>query len=132
MERTKFNGLVTDVKVTKVAKEVKEVQIFPASISSIKKQCWKKKGYGTYIFQGQKLQFGDIFYADEKEIPAGHRDLFVPVNPEEGTKEPYMERFAGAWWNVFDGSGTVINDRGLRKEDAEKLLKLTQDKLTKK
>ena len=99
-------------------------------IGRAKKLVWKNIGTGTFKFQGKYIYPGQEFEALDKDVPKGARDIIVRIEgvTEQMKKdipnqaEPYMMRMAGAWYNVYDKLGNQINEKGVRKSDAEKIL----------
>jgi hypothetical protein len=105
---------------------------------------WKKEGGGSFHanIQGrlQIIKPGQEFYAREDEIPPSFRDTIKPVDPtgkqvtvkqaeqkekkEETKAAPKYElrHRGGGWWNVVNEDGKVINEKALKKEEAEELL----------
>jgi hypothetical protein len=108
---------------------------------------WKKVGGGSFhaVIGGKQriIKPGEIFEAKLEEIPEGFRDLIAPVN--EGAKKvmatgttkedtgpvPEVEikpavydlvHKGGSWYNVVDSDGKVMNEKALRKGDAEALI----------
>jgi hypothetical protein len=91
---------------------------------------WKNIGYGSFRFFKKTIYPGQVFEAEEKEIPKNFRDVIVrieAITPEMDKlhptiQKPYMKRRAGAWYDVYDYEGNLVNERGINKKDAEKLL----------
>lgn len=90
---------------------------------------WQKKGRGTMHLQdGRKIKGGEKFQATEAEV-AGLETWLTPleVKPSEkknevvGIKPEFFLRQRGAWWDVVDTEGKVINENALRKGAAEEL-----------
>jgi hypothetical protein len=85
------------------------------------KKTWIRRN-GAFKLNGKIIPAGTPFEALESEIPKGARDIIVPYEVQEEVRKPYMERLTGPWWNVFDADGRKVNQRGLKEEDAKKLL----------
>ncbi|MEE9356511.1 MAG: hypothetical protein V3U75_13050 [Methylococcaceae bacterium] len=94
---------------------------------------WRKIGGGSMrLAGGQIIKTNQVFWATIDEIPKIARDRFVvPVSGElpkppplnSATKYKLEEKGAG-WWNVINiETEKPINEKGLRKPDAEELLK---------
>ena len=102
---------------------------------------WKKTGGGSirFIVNGRErmIKPGERFFAREDEIPAGFRDIIIPVDPvarvkkleeadavAEVTAKPVYElkHRGGGWWDVVDADGKVQNEKALKKEEAADLL----------
>lgn len=94
---------------------------------------WRKIGGGTFrMGKGRIIKPNQVFRARPSEIPEGFRDVVVPID-DVGTEEPEVvtpqspayeirQRSVG-WYDVINVStGKVINERALRKSDAEALL----------
>lgn len=77
---------------------------------------------------------GQVFTARLDEIPAAFRDVIKPVDADDVktiTEEKtvpapeleYSVRHKGsAWYDVVNKDGKVLNDKSLRKEQAEELV----------
>ena len=113
---------------------------------------WKKIGGGSLLLtiNGKKrhIKPGEIFTAQEHEIPGAFRDVIKPLETEivtvkKGTpreapvvreanvKEPIppsaleyevQARSGGGYFDVVDKNGKVQNEKALRKDAAEALL----------
>ena len=96
---------------------------------------WKKVGGGSFKLGKRYIKPGEKFRASEDEIPKGFRDLIIPLEELRGeavekkialSKTEYEIRPRGKSKAYFDvvnkQSGKVINDEGLKKEIAEKLV----------
>jgi hypothetical protein len=97
---------------------------------------WKKKGGGSFMFNRQLIRPNMKFRAAPNEIPLAFRDLVVPledyVDPETAPDPlktaPVVNYFiqpkgkSKFLFDVVDGSGKAINEKGLTKEIAENLL----------
>lgn len=94
---------------------------------------WKKMGGGGFLFNGHLIKPGQVFTARESDIPKAFRDLCKPLDaipvpppppPIEVTKTEYSVKPRGkskSLFDVVDGNGKVINEKGLTKESADKL-----------
>ena len=88
----------------------------------------KKIGGGTMRIGDRRIQPGEVFDADIKDIPASFRDLIQVVDPQDKIDRPpvsqyKVEKRSIGWYNVIDRYGKVINDVALRKTEAEELIK---------
>ncbi len=98
---------------------------------------WKKIGGGSLRFKGRIIKPGEVFKAAESEIPKSFRDVVIPQQDIPGTKkqpsvpqhkvvEPVYTikpRGKGGWYDVVDAKGKALNEKALKKEIAEKLVK---------
>jgi hypothetical protein len=94
---------------------------------------WKKIGGGHFIFNGRIIKPGQVFTARESQISKSFRDLIIPVDqlpppPEEAPVEIKATNYtvqprgkSNTWFDVVDGQGKVVNEKGMAKEKAEKL-----------
>lgn len=95
---------------------------------------WKKVGGGSLRFRGRDIKQGEIFTAAPEELPKTflrRLEALDPI-PEPKGAEPIpkalppsfdIEFVGGGWYNVVaSASGKPINEKRLRKADAEKLL----------
>lgn len=110
MERTK--------KITKT----EEVEVEEGVI------MWKKVGGGSLRIKGRIIKPNETFKAHPSEISAAFRDSIIPLEelpkakPIVAQKEEFtVERKSGQYYNVVNSKGKVMNEKGLLKEDAEKL-----------
>jgi len=101
---------------------------------------WRKKGGGSLhmridgrmkiIKQNQK------FPAKPEEIPETFRDVIVPIDASElNTVEKKQQSIdvkslkytvkskGGGWFDVIDATGKVVNEKALRQEAADQLVK---------
>ena len=101
----------------------------------------KQTKQSLWIFKGKRLKWkgqvllnGSTFLAYDHEISPTFRDIIHPVSEVEKKElpaivtEPFIERKPGAWFDVYGWDGEKVNDRNLRKEDAEKLLEIVKNK----
>ena len=99
---------------------------------------WKKIGGGSLSIQGRIIKPGQTFRARPDEISKGFMDTVIPMEPiPEGAKAPdplkevipgeaakYTLKTRGkGWYDIVDASGKVLNEKALKKEMAEQLLK---------
>lgn len=103
---------------------------------------WKKIGGGSFrMASGKIIKPGQVFTAREDEIPTAFRNVVVPldvtlVSPVEA--EPEVVKVAKAeytvvsrkssksWFDVVNAEGKVLNEKALKKEQAEELVKTLQ------
>ena len=109
------------------------------NIGSEKVIKWKKVGGGSLRFSGRIIKPGQIFKAKASEIPEGFRDVVIPLESIPGdTTAPgapvidakpveveykLKSRGSGGWFDVVDLNGKVLNEKALKKDVAEKLVK---------
>lgn len=102
---------------------------------------WKKIGGGSFRpttgrLKGKIIKSGQKFKASVDDIPEAFRDTIIPLQeipsstktpaPEvKGDKSVYtiQARGKGGWYDVVDANGKVLNEKALKKEIAEKLVK---------
>ena len=99
---------------------------------------WRKIA-GTFTLRRQDgsketIGRGQIFLALPEEIPLAFRDTIVPVDPAEleAQTNPPLDVVSPGYrivaaklpgrFNVTDASGKVMNEKGLTKIEAQKLL----------
>ena len=95
---------------------------------------WIKKGRGSLKIGGKVIKQNQKFWAHSDVIGKGMRDLIIPLStlPEEKKlqlkekegKTPKYEKVkkSHGWYNVIDQFGKVVNEKGLREEDADTLI----------
>ena len=100
-------------------------------------RSWRKMGGGSFHLKGRIIKPNQVFTAELSEIPKGFRDVIVPldgksveqVEQEVVADVPVTElvftlkKKGGAYYNVEDANGKVMNEKGLVKDDAEALIK---------
>jgi len=106
-------------------------------------QKWKKIGGGSFRLNGKIIKPGQTFKAAENEIPEAFRDLIIlaedaPVGigkrpTPRKVKAPEIKpvevtylvkpRETVGWFDVVDSNGKALNEKALRKEIAEKLVR---------
>jgi hypothetical protein len=100
---------------------------------------WKKIGGGSLRMPNRIIKPNQTFEATESEIPrsfmkslvnlgvAGERVAkFVPLEEEkllERTQSYTLHYRGNNWYDIVDRQGKALNEKALRKEDAEHLLK---------
>jgi len=100
---------------------------------------WKKVGGGSLRFKGRIIKPNQIFKASANEIPPGFRDQVLPLEaipgdvsapgpPAVDAKPVEVEyklksRGSGGWYDVVDKNGKALNEKALKKDIAEKLVK---------
>jgi len=89
---------------------------------------WKKVGGGSLHLKNRIIKPGQVFLAYPHEIPEAFRDNIIAIDklPEEkpviGVKATFtIEKKVGQYYNVVNSSGKVMNEKGLKIEEAEKL-----------
>ena len=103
---------------------------------------FQKLGGGSWRLGKRIIKPGEKFFAFPNEIPNSMKDIIVPTTGaiDWGTKkeevqpvypitkvtytvEPSVEVVqrgkSNLWWNVVDKEGNVLNEKALKKEDAE-------------
>ncbi len=94
---------------------------------------WKKVGGGALYLKNRIIKPGQVFTATEEEIPKAFRDTCIPVDridipapaPIEVTKHKYTIVPRGkskSYFDIVDSNNKPINEKALRKEDAEQLI----------
>ena len=98
---------------------------------------WKKVGGGSLRFKGRIIKPGETFRASLNELPKSFRDVIIaqqeipgtlkkPAAPVHKVVEPVytvQARGKGGWYDVVDANGKALNEKALKKEVAEKLVK---------
>jgi len=111
-----------------------------------KKIKWKKIGRGSFRFGNKIIKPGQEFFASEDDIPDAFRDVIIPLEGKEESKEVDFREAkkgeddvgvsnkgkskfetkhrTGAWYDVINSvTGKRVNEKALSKENAEKLVK---------
>jgi len=105
---------------------------------------WKKIGGGTFrMASGRIIKPNQTFRARLSQIPVGFRDVIIPQEPvpagqlssknrgnipevvSQGKIPKYKLALRGnskTWYDILDENGKVLNEKGMSKEAAEKLL----------
>jgi hypothetical protein len=94
---------------------------------------WTKIGGGSLWLLGHIIKPGQVFWAKVSDIPEAFRDQIVPTDgiPEpiklqvEGKISNYKMQPRGkstSLWDVVNEAGKILNEKGLVKEKAEKLI----------
>lgn len=99
---------------------------------------WKKIGGGSFrMSSGRIIKPGQVFKADENDIPLSFRNVIIPTDgskassiedttvPVKVSAPEYKVAPRGdskVWFDVLNSSGKVLNEKALRKAEAEKLL----------
>jgi hypothetical protein len=96
------------------------------------KVLYKKVKGGSLYFFGKRIKAGEVFRAYPKDIPDAFKDQIVALEDSAVEKEEtevqkpdsgYQLQHRGAsWWNVIDKYGKQINDKALKKDDAQTLI----------
>ena len=97
------------------------------------KRTWRKEGGGTFrMGNGKIIKPKQIFKAYESEIPKGFRDIVIavgdlPEKEQEKIRNVNAPVFSlvhrgGGWFNVTSSEGKIMNDKALKKDEAEKLI----------
>ena len=95
------------------------------------KRWWIKTDGNYFRLSNRKIiKKGQKFQAALSEIPEAFRDTIKPADGKDIVEDVipvleakyYVKHRAGAWWNVFDENDKQVNEKALRKEDAEELL----------
>jgi len=105
------------------------------------KLTFRKIGGGSMRLRKRIIKPDQVFQAFLSEIPEAFRGFVIPVGEESlnavkaseqqdkpknipGNKAQYViEEKSKGWFNVVDKQGKAINERALRKETADELLK---------
>ena len=106
--------------------------------NSKKEIKWRKVGGGSLRYiRGHIIKPNEVFIAYENEIPLAFRGFVVPLEdlPKTEGDKVLLEKRGGqakyelhsvgnGWWDIINvASGKAINEKQLRKNDAEKVLK---------
>lgn len=103
---------------------------------------WQKVGGGSFRMGNKIIKPGEKFWAFPSEIPKPFRDVVIALDPSnvvfeeekkkageptkqvEGKKATFTakQREGSQWWDVFDGQEKKLNEKGLSKEKADKLV----------
>jgi len=115
-----------------VAKVEKKTNVPP-------KPKWKVLSGGISLLGGRSYSKGDVFEADEHEVPLAFRDIVekiqavepapvvhepkffineIVASAEEQDEEGYVQMY-----NIVSEAGKVMNDEPLTKEEADELMK---------
>ncbi len=92
---------------------------------------WQYVGGGLlFLKDRRKIKPGDVFMAAPEDVPMAFRDTIKLLGPVEAEKEPdvitvrtYSLEKRGAWYDILDDTGKKMNEKGLKKEDAEAMIK---------
>lgn len=103
------------------------------------KMRWRKIGGGSLRLTNMKfVRSGQVFEAYPKDIPEAFRDVIICLDPVEKINAEKEKKVADVakkansyskvsrgvgYWNVVDKNGKVINEKGLRENKADELLK---------
>ena len=91
---------------------------------------WLNKG-GTFRMAGGKIiKPNETFFAAEAGVPKAFRDTIILLEGElesEQSVKPkalryFIKQKSTGWFDVVDENEKVLNEKALRKPDAEKLL----------
>ena len=84
---------------------------------------------------GRIVRKGETFYAYPEDVPQAFRDTVKPKDPEleksleehgvvqESKPKFFIKDHGNYWYDVVNKDGKVLNEKRLRKKDAEQLLK---------
>ena len=99
-----------------------------------------KRGGGSFVFKGKMIKQNQTFDAFPDELPKDFLDVIVPATPKDAEKmatshspvvevtamEYFLKSRGGGWYNVVSKDGKVQNEKALKREEAEKLVKSLQ------
>lgn len=81
---------------------------------------------------GKIIKPNQVFEAALSEIPAGFRDVIVPIgelppNPEDipievPTSKYQLQSRGAGWYDVIDATGKTVNENAMRQAEARVLL----------
>jgi len=106
--------------------------------STEKEISWKKVGGGSLRFNGRIIKPGQTFKARASEISPTFRDVIIPLEGIPGGAAPgqpapvikadpveykLKARGSGGWFDVVDINGKKINEKALKEDTANKLIK---------
>jgi hypothetical protein len=96
---------------------------------------WRKIGGGSFrMASGRIIKPNEVFLAFEREIPEAFRDVVIPEEPlpdaaervipaEEATPKYELRSKGPGWYDVVNvATGEPINERSLRRDEAEKMV----------
>ena len=106
-----------------MAKKVKRTK-------TVKRVRWRKVGRGSFRLANRRIiKPNQTFFADPEEIPEAFRDVVVALGPlpKEPEIEPVnpgyvVDRRVGGWYDVRDKFGKRVNEKALKRKDAEALV----------
>ena len=104
------------------------------------KRRWIKTEGNFFRMKGGKIiKKGQVFTASLDQIPEAFRDTIKPADgkavepteekPKLTETEPLsysVKHRAGQWYDVINSEGKVVNEKALKKADAEELLETLQ------
>jgi hypothetical protein len=121
------------------AEEVKKDEVVPVvaeqTLPTDNRIWWRKVGGGSLRIGKRIIKPNEKFQASPEDIKPAFRDLVVPLEdvPEiAGNKVPTVIKSeyklqprgkSNTWFDVVDKNGKVLNDKGMQKDKAEKLIK---------
>ncbi len=105
--------------------------------TNIEQVKFRKEGKGTFrTLQGRIIKPGQVFFAYPQDIPEAFRDSVKPVDEtkrevfeETGVIEDHsfpkfeLKETSKGWFDVVNSEGKALNEKKLRKEEAEILVK---------
>lgn len=118
-------------EITALKKQLQKPEVKPDDSDSPKAISWRKLGGGTFrLGNGKIIKPNQVFTAALEDIPMGFRDIIKPVSgelpqevPTRSVTQHEIQSKGIGWFNVINSAtGKPMNEKGLRKEDAEKLL----------
>lgn len=103
---------------------------------------FQKVGRGSMrLKNGKLIKPNQKFWAFEWQVPQGGKDLLIRLDdsppstplPEETPvkaveAEFTLDALAGGWFNILDADGKKINEKSLRRDEAEEHLKTLNEK----
>jgi hypothetical protein len=100
---------------------------------------WRKIGKGFFRMSNRIIKENQIFEAYPSEIPKAFRDSIIPLEKQSNNKVPNPvapvpvlktkyspKHVSGGWYDIVDDNGKVINEKKMRKEEAQELIKELQ------
>jgi len=113
-----------------------------ARVKSTEVLKWRKLGGGSFhaTIGGRRriIKPNQVFEARLDEIPEAFRDMIQPLSPaaakaaevtavkEEAAPpvpvEYTLKHRGGGWYDVLDDNGKQVNEKAVKKEEAEKLI----------
>lgn len=92
---------------------------------------WKNLS-GSFRFGGHIIKPNQTFEADREDIPDAFMDTLIPLDniPEvvDVSKQPASEsgfklnHRGGGWYDVVDKDGKPINEKAMKRDEAQELL----------
>lgn len=92
---------------------------------------WRKTGGGSFrMGNGRIIKPNQVFWAAPEDIPKAFRDVVIPLTkvpppdpvPEAVAPQYEIQSHSPGWYDIVDGQGKVVNERALRRAEADDML----------